>query len=224
VDAPAVPRRIVRVVPDAAVGFSDARWRTLHGGYEQVALTDGSCRALLCGEPAFPPRYCALFARIRTGAGRSDVCRVAAVFARGGYYADVDTSVRGPLSGLPNASFVTGARLSFEFFGATARHGALRAVLDAQMAAVGAIVNGSRRCVGPHDCVVAVTGPVTFRSALRRAGRARVGCAPAPDRWDCGLVRHWACQTARLPAHRRPCAREHYSRLSGDARAFYALA
>lgn len=215
-----IPHNILRVVANANDTFEDRRWETMNPTFSQIAITDSDCKYII--QTHFS-KYMDLFHRIKTGAGRSDICRIVAVWKYGGFYADTDTSLRGPLTMLlkyfKHSSLITSSRYSFEFFGASPQNNILLHVLDAQMSNINRIVNGSATCIGPQQCVVRTTGPYVFKMQLSKFA---LSLCQVHERWDCNLVRHWACATTIQKNHKRPCSKRHYSRLH-DASSFYEM-
>jgi mannosyltransferase OCH1-like enzyme len=75
----------------------------LHPRWEHRFYDDAASRALVAAE--FPPLLC-IYDTYATGVQRADFFRVAAVYASGGFYLDVDIDVHRPFDSLRNEHLV----------------------------------------------------------------------------------------------------------------------
>ena len=200
----------------------------------------------------------AAYQRILTGSQRADLFRVVYLRVAGGVYADLDEGPRRPLRTLVGGVDAHGQRVPadatavicafwpFEFMLYVPRHPIMveagrqfsqNVLLHAEWHRT----NDSRKCTGPHSCVIRNTGPLAYTSAVGAATQAggctntgrlpmRGQCDKAqsqalralhvcrPDAgnvwnsWACGTARHFDCRNS--VARRFSCHRgQHYSKV-----------
>ena len=203
------------------------------------------------------------YRRILTGSQRADVFRVLYLRIAGGVYADLDEELRRPLNQLFSGTDVAGRKVPgatatavigtfwpFEFLLFVPDHPILvhatRIMTEGIMQQVEWFrSNSTHRCRGAHECIIRVTGPLAYTSAVGAAtmgeckNRVRLPHNGQCDRnakdpllrnmflcekdagtiwnsWSCGFARHWDCRNSD---RRRNCGAKHY----GVAKHFFAL-
>lgn len=156
---------------------SDANpsWRLHNPNFTHTFLTDADC-GVLAGEVEIPTARSA-YELVLQGAQRADLCRLMAIFERGGIYVDTDVVAYGPIArAIPErATFFVSEWGSFEFFGAVPRHPFVEGALRHAPGNVLAEIKKCRLgvcCRGAHQCIIETTGPRPFFNSLVAAGRA----------------------------------------------------
>jgi tetratricopeptide (TPR) repeat protein len=105
-----IPRRIVQYwdqpEPPAAIVELMRGWAEAHPGYVHECFDDAAARAFL--ERHFPPEVRRAYARAAHPAQASDLFRLAALYAQGGFYVDADDRCVGHLAAVtdPAADFI----------------------------------------------------------------------------------------------------------------------
>jgi len=251
--APRIPRQIMQMARNTSAAQSEhgdwiRSWTRLNPQHEYLMLDDDTCAD-------FVDRFCSdrerlAYAQLLTGAARSDLFRLVFLRELGGYYADHDVELTKPLQLLSphDASMVAASNFEPDFMGYEPKHPFVDAALAYSMNRIESEVRKLRdgvspRCSGSHECVIRVTGPVMYWSALaeaapgwgcttNRAGGERPSqhtcanshleplrrlhvCAPGVEKHTyCGGVHHWDCRNS---PQRRDCGSGHYS----SARVFF---
>ena len=183
---------------------------------------------------------------ILTGAAKADMCRLLVLKYKGGIYIETDVQLLRPVytihDDLHKFSLFTGFHWPFEFVGCVPYHPIPMRALELQISNVEREVknlNSTRRCRGSHSCVIRVTGPLAYTSAIGDVTHG-LSCAnknriPRPSdcstssspllrnmhicpqnstnpyrTYSCGIARHWDCRNSRRAAP-HSCNRRHYS-------------
>jgi mannosyltransferase OCH1-like enzyme len=233
-----IPRLIVQI--GVRPSNASPSWRVQNPAFAHTFLTDANCSQLVGRASASTQRA---YAALLHGAQRADVCRLLAVLAHGGFYVDTDSHAFAPLAPVvpEDATFFMTEYGSFEFFGAVPGHPIVAAALRRAVRGVlhelrGCSLRG-RCCRGSHLCVILITGPKPFFSAIVDASKranctnqrwvpSRAQCrgaepafqrlwkcndtgarSPYRSEW-CGVARHLDCRNSGRGA---ACGRRHYS-------------
>ena len=209
----------------------------LNPEFSVQVLTDANCTSFIArhGDRGEWVAYSSL----RPGAPRADLCRMALLKYRGGFYIETDVEMLAPLRTLPvnTSTFITGYHWPFEFIGSVANHSIIRRVLQVQVTNIMREVKNigtSLACRSSHSCVIRVTGPLAYSSAVGDVTHARGctnrhrlphgrDCRHAKDKelrdmhvcamnrsnpyrtYSCGVARHWDCRNS---GSQRRCGRE----------------
>ena len=166
-------------------------WRIANPEYSLTFLTDHDCDALVRAyNNADTARA---YAAALVGVIRADLCRLIVISLRGGFYADTDVVPTAPLRlAVPgDATMFSTERYSFELFGAIPRHpfvvhalnSASRHILDEMERCT----STGQCCVGSHNCVIRLSGPISYFSSVVAISRAH-GCTNrrwVPGRTQC---------------------------------------
>ncbi|KAL1500447.1 hypothetical protein AB1Y20_013104 [Prymnesium parvum] len=255
---PFPPQRIPRTIIQTGRSFSLAwtthgrymrSWSQLNPEYRYRFVDDAQAAALVRRRGTADERMA--YQAVLTGAQKADIFRLLALKYGGGVYADVDSELRAPLRTAidANASAVVGRYWTSEFMAYEAHHPILVEALRQVVANVlqqlrwahALAVNGTDhpgRCHSPHSCVLMVTGPPVYMSAVSslalREGCDSKGRLPAhrecrnarsePIRriqicsrdvgnvyrtWACNISKHWDCRNSGAA---RKCSKQHYSK------------
>ena len=186
-----IPRRLIQIGRNKTNNqtlTSRKSWHHHHPNFTHLFLLDDDCRRLVGRHGR---RAMMAYRSIVQGAQRADICRLAAIFEYGGFYADTDTFAYASLEQVVprDATMVITQYAAFELFGATRRHPLIRAVLNASIHNINTEVKQCREastcCKNAHQCIIKLTGPVAFFSALvehtRRANCTNVNWVPSRE-------------------------------------------
>ena len=177
-----VPRRIVQI----GRTFQHAAnkhmmhmraWWALNPEYEYRFFTDAQCSSFMREHASADEQRA--YRAVVLGAQRADLFRGVYLRHRGGVYADLDCELRSPLRAIvpPNATVVANPTWTFEFLIFAPDHPIMRSFV--QLATANVLREAEKlrdnvkdRCRGPHQCVIRVTGPLAWSSAVGSATTA----------------------------------------------------
>ena len=202
-----IPAHIFQLsnLPDeelAANGMQMRKWWELNPDWHYHLFSERDCIEFVHRFGYDEER--AVYASLKLGAQRADVCRVHLLRRIGGVYADADVEPRQPLhSMLPaNASAVRiplpdGAAWPFAFLAFAAAHPIMQTHAENVGRAIREQIQRLRShiggCNGVRSCVLAVTGPFAFDSSVNRTFW-RLGCTHENLKH---MHMAWPCRSSR---------------------------
>ena len=242
-----VPRIIFQTGRDHASALAKdgvymRKWSEMNPEYEYRFFNDSDCSAFVAAVGSEREREA--YRRVRMGASRSDIFRILFLKYVGGVYADTDSEPTEPMRALvpSRASGVAGTYWPFEWMVWERGHVIIQRVAALQVLNVMREVawhrsNDPGKCHGAHQCVIRVTGPLVYSSAIGDMSHLH-GCmntARLPSPGDCSnasdyrlrtihvcaddpggaykqrscrAVRHWDCRNS---GRKGGCGKRHYS-------------
>ena len=178
---------------DAATADGVRSWQVVNPNLRQILYDDQDCAEFI---RQHYPEYAGLyFDKLKRPVERADVFRYLVVHKYGGWYADIDTTARKPLSDLSGDLVVAkefeqpggGYQVLQYFFGATPRHPFF---VDVLLPMIEERVEqyDELRESNPDLWVLTCTGPYVFTAALERYGHVDVlpVCTFGAYQTDCG--------------------------------------
>ena len=215
----------------------------MHPDYKYKFYNDSKCLDVLNKHGTYLEQRA--YHSIITGASKADVCRLLVLKYKGGVYIETDVTLLKPIDtiheNLHKFSLFTGFHWPFEFVGCVPYHPIITRALEVQVSNTVREVNqlnSTHRCKGAHGCVIRVTGPLAYTSAIGDVTHT-LSCknkqrTPGPrdcltssnyflrnmyicplnstnsyKTYSCNIARHWDCRNSGKGNF---CAKKHYSK------------
>lgn len=218
--------------------------KRMHPQYTYSFYDDDKCCDLLEKHGTYSEKQA--YNSLYVGAAKADVCRMLVLKYKGGVYIETDVQLLKPIYEIHNNlhafSLFTGFHWPFEFIGCVPYHPIITRTIEVQISNIKREVsnlNTTKSCKGSHGCVIRVTGPLAYTSAIgdvthnslcknkRRIPRpgdcstsnnmllrnmyiCPINFSNSYKTYNCGIARHWDCRNSR---NSNNCDRQHYSKM-----------